>query len=112
LHVSTSIGISVYPTDGLDAESLIKNADTAMYSAKESGRNNYQFFKTEMNTRAVERQNIEADLHVAIAENQLFLKYQPKINLQTQALTGLEVLIRWQHPELGEIMPERFMPAA
>ena len=112
LHVSTSIGISVYPTDGLDAETLIKNADTAMYSAKESGRNNYQFFKVEMNTRAVERQNIEADLHAAIAENQLFLKYQPKINLQTQALTGLEVLIRWQHPELGEIMPERFMPAA
>jgi diguanylate cyclase (GGDEF)-like protein/PAS domain S-box-containing protein len=112
LHVSTSIGISVYPTDGLDAETLIKNADTAMYSAKENGRNNYQFFKPEMNTRAVERQNIEADLHIAIAQEQLFLKYQPKFNLNTQALTGLEVLIRWQHPEWGEIMPERFMPTA
>ncbi|MDO8961906.1 MAG: EAL domain-containing protein [Methylophilus sp.] len=112
LHVSTSIGISVYPTDGMDAETLIKNADTAMYSAKENGRNNYQFFKPVMNTRAVERQSLETSLRMALEKNELVLIYQPKFNLSTSALTGVEALIRWQHPEWGEVMPERFVPVA
>lgn len=112
LHVSTSIGISVYPTDGMDAETLIKNADTAMYNAKENGRNNYQFFKPVMNARAVERQSLEASLRIALEKNELALIYQPKYNLSTSALTGVEALIRWQHPEWGEVMPERFVPVA
>jgi diguanylate cyclase (GGDEF)-like protein/PAS domain S-box-containing protein len=112
LHVSTSIGISVYPADGLDAETLIKNADTAMYNAKENGRNNYQFFKPVMNARAVERQSLEASLRMALEKNELTLIYQPKFNLGTSALTGVEALIRWQHPEWGEVMPERFVPVA
>ncbi|MGZ8271313.1 MAG: EAL domain-containing protein, partial [Methylophilus sp.] len=112
LHVSTSIGISVYPTDGLDAETLIKNADTAMYIAKENGRNNYQFFMPVMNTRAVARQSLESSLRVALEKNQLFLIYQPKFNLSTSKLTGVEALIRWQHPEWGVMMPERFVSVA
>jgi diguanylate cyclase (GGDEF)-like protein/PAS domain S-box-containing protein len=109
LQVTTSIGISVFPTDGLDAETLIKNADTAMYYAKEKGRNNFQFFKNAMNTRVIERQKLEVYLSIAQEENQLHLVYQPKFNLTTLQITGVEALIRWQHPEWGEINPERFL---
>ena len=112
LHVTTSIGISVYPADGQDAETLIKNADTAMYQAKDKGRNNYQFFKPEMNTRAVERQVIEAHLRVALERREFVLHYQPKVNLTTGEITGVEALLRWMHPELGMVMPERFIQIA
>ncbi len=88
LHVTTSIGVSVYPDDGQDAETLIKNADTAMYQAKEKGRQSYQFFKPAMNVRAVERQSIEESLRRALERQELTLHYQPKINLRTGAIAG------------------------
>ncbi|MCD2450384.1 EAL domain-containing protein [Methylicorpusculum oleiharenae] len=112
LHISTSIGISVYPSDGQDAETLIKNADTAMYHAKEKGRNNYQFFKNEMNVRAVERQVIEAHLRLALERQEFVLHYQPKVNLVTGKISGSEALLRWIHPEWGEVLPDRFIPIA
>ena len=112
LHVTTSIGISVYPTDGQNAETLIKNADTAMYQAKEKGRNNYQFFKSDMNVRAVERQVIETHLRHALARHEFVLHYQPKINLASGAITGAEALLRWMHPEWGMVLPERFVGIA
>lgn len=112
LYITTSIGISIYPEDGLDAEMLIQNADTAMYHAKSNGRNNYQFFKSEMNLRAVERQVTETHLHTAIEENQFQLHYQPKFNLITHEMMGVEALIRWHHPEWGEVLPEKFIAIA
>ncbi len=112
LHVTTSIGISAYPADAQDAETLIKNADTAMYQAKEKGRNNYQFFKSGMNARAVERQIIEAHLRHALARQEFVLHYQPKINLASGMITGAEALLRWMHPERGMVLPERFVPIA
>jgi diguanylate cyclase len=112
LGVSASIGISVYPDDGLDTETLIKTADTAMYQAKEHGRNNYKFFEQEMNIRAVERQSIEESLRGALERQEFMLHYQPKINLETGAITGAEALIRWLHPERGLIPSLRFVPVA
>ena len=112
LHVTTSIGISVYPTDGEDTETLIKNADTAMYHAKEKGRDNYQFFRHEMNVRAVERHVIESHLRHALERQEFVLHYQPKVNLATGAITGAEALLRWMHPEWGMVLPERFVPIA
>ncbi|KJS00853.1 MAG: diguanylate cyclase [Desulfobulbaceae bacterium BRH_c16a] len=112
LHVTTSIGISIYPEDGLDAETLIKNADTAMYHAKEKGRNNYQFFTNAMNVRAVERQVIEAHLRQAMVRQQFVLHYQPKIDLHTGAITGSEALLRWNHSNWGEMLPDRFIAIA
>jgi diguanylate cyclase (GGDEF)-like protein/PAS domain S-box-containing protein len=112
LHITTSIGISIYPTDGTTAEELIKNADTAMYVAKENGRNNYQFFKSKMNVRAVERQTLEASLRFALEKNQFLLHYQPKVNLITRQVTGVEALLRWTHDEWGEVLPDRFIPVA
>jgi predicted signal transduction protein with EAL and GGDEF domain len=93
LHVTTSIGVSVYPEDGLDAETLIKNADTAMYQAKENGRHRYQFFEPAMNVRAVERQFIEEGLRRALERHEFSLHYQPKINLQTGAIAHVS-----EHP--------------
>ncbi|MGB6200869.1 MAG: EAL domain-containing protein [Candidatus Acidiferrales bacterium] len=112
LHITTSIGVSVYPDDGLDSETLIKNADTAMYQAKENGRQSYQFFKPAMNVRAVERQSIEEALRTALDRNELSLHYQPKINLRTGAITGAEALIRWTHPTRGPVPPGQFIPVA
>jgi diguanylate cyclase (GGDEF)-like protein/PAS domain S-box-containing protein len=109
LHTSTSIGISVFPLDGLDAAALIKSADTAMYHAKERGRNNYQFFLQDMNTRAVERQLIESNLRQALERNEFTLHYQPKVDLKTQCITGVEALLRWEHLEWGLVLPERFI---
>ncbi len=107
LHVTSSIGISVYPEDGPDAETLIKNADTAMYHAKETGRNNYQFFTKAMNVRAVERQKIETYLRRALMRQEFVLLYQPKVALATGEITGSEALLRWNHPNLGEMLPDR-----
>jgi len=112
LYVTTSIGISSYPADGTDADTLIKNADTAMYQAKEKGRNNFQFFKPEMNVRAVERQVIEANLRLAMIRNEFSLHYQPKINLESGAITGAEALLRWDHPQWGMVPPIRFIGIA
>ncbi len=112
LHVSASIGVSVYPADGPDAETLIKNADTAMYQAKENGRQGYQFFEPAMNVRAVERQSIEENLRRALERKEFVLHYQPKINLKTGAITGAEALIRWIHPTRGFISPAQFIPVA
>ena len=112
LHVTVSIGISIYPDDGRDAETLIKCADTAMYHAKDKGRNNYQFFTEDMNVRAVERQFLEGNLRRALERREFVLHYQPKINLETGAITGVEALIRWRHPERGLIPPALFVPIA
>jgi diguanylate cyclase (GGDEF)-like protein len=112
LQVSVSIGISVYPNDGRDAETLIKNADSAMYHAKENGRNNYKFFEQEMNVRAVRRQSIEASLRGALDRQELVLHYQPKINLHSNMIVGVEALIRWQHPERGLTLPRHFLSIA
>jgi diguanylate cyclase (GGDEF)-like protein len=112
LHVTISIGVSVYPDDGLDAETLIKNADTAMYQAKENGRQSYQFFEPAMNVRAVERHSIEESLRRGLERQEFALHYQPKIDLRTGAITGAEALIRWTHPTRGLIPPSRFIPVA
>src|ERR1700681_3440252 len=112
LCITASIGVSVYPDDGLDAETLIKNADTAMYQAKENGRQSYQFFKPAMNIRAVERQSIEESLRRALERHEFALHYQPKINLKTREITGAEALIRWTHPIRGPIPPGQFIPVA
>jgi diguanylate cyclase (GGDEF)-like protein len=112
LHVTASIGVSVYPDDGLDADTLIKNADTAMYQAKENGRRSFQFFKPAMNVRAVERQFIEEGLQRALERQEFVLHYQPKVNLMTGAITGAEALIRWTHPTRGPISPAQFIPVA
>jgi len=112
LHVTASIGVSIYPDDGRDAETLIKCADTAMYHAKESGRNNYQFFTPHMNARAVERHWIETGLRRALARREFVLHYQPKINLDTGMTTGAEALIRWMHPDRGLLYPTQFVPVA
>ena len=112
LHLTTSIGISVYPDDGLDAETLIKNADTAMYQAKENGRSRYEFFEPAMNVRAVERHSIEESLRRGLERQEFALHYQPKIDLRTGAITGAEALIRWTHPTRGLIPPSRFIPVA
>src|SRR5882762_4491040 len=112
LHVTTSIGVSVFPEDGRDAETLIRNADTAMYQAKENGRQSYQFFKPDMNARAVERQFIEEGLRRALERQEFALHYQPKIDLRTGRITGAEALIRWTHPTRGAVSPAEFIPAA
>jgi diguanylate cyclase (GGDEF)-like protein len=112
LYVTTCIGVSVYPDDGLDAETLIKNADTALHQAKEQGRQGFQFFKPEMNIRAVERQSIEESLRRAIERHEFALHYQPIIDLRTREITGAEALIRWTHPTRGPIPPAEFIPIA
>jgi diguanylate cyclase (GGDEF)-like protein/PAS domain S-box-containing protein len=112
LRISGSIGISVYPEDGEDAETLIKNADMAMYHAKENGRNNFQFFAAEMNLKAVERQSLEGSLRCALEREEFLLHYQPKVNLDTGEITGVEALIRWQQPGRGLVPPSQFVPIA
>jgi diguanylate cyclase (GGDEF)-like protein/PAS domain S-box-containing protein len=112
LHITTSIGISVYPDDGLDAESLIKNADIAMYQAKENGPQTYRFFKPEMNVRAVERQETEENLRLALDRHEFELHYQAKVDLRSGELAGAEALIRWRHPTRGLLSPDQFIPVA
>jgi diguanylate cyclase (GGDEF)-like protein/PAS domain S-box-containing protein len=111
--VSTpSLGIAVYPADGGDVETLLRNADAAMYHAKESGRNNYQFFTQDMNARAVERLSLERSLRRALERDELRLHFQPQYEVATGSIVGVEALIRWEHPEQGLISPGRFMPFA
>ena len=112
LHVTASIGIVTYPDDGTEAETLMKNADFAMYHAKDAGRNNYQFFVPDMNFRAVERQSLENDLRHALKRQEFVLHYQPKINLETGSIIGVEALVRWRHPQRGLVPPKQFIPVA
>lgn len=109
---STSIGISIYPTDGEDASILLKHADTAMYQAKKQGRNNYQFFIEKLNAQAQARFKLEMGIPVAFENDEFELHYQPKHNVQTGELVGAEALIRWNHPEKGYISPSLFIPIA
>ncbi|EWH10321.1 PAS/PAC sensors-containing diguanylate cyclase/phosphodiesterase [Catenovulum agarivorans DS-2] len=110
LFVTTSIGIAVYPQDGTDSQALLKNADVAMYRAKSSGRNTYMFYRQEMNAHAFERLTLESELHRAIQQQEFVLYYQPKVCLQTGLILGVEALLRWRHPELGILLPEKFIP--
>ena len=112
LHITGSIGIVTYPDDAIDAETLMKNADFAMYHAKDAGRNNYQFFKPDMNFRAVERQSLENGLRHALEREEFVLHYQPKIDLESGSIIGVEALVRWRHPERGLVSPAQFIPVA
>ena len=112
LSVTGSIGISVFPDHGTDGEALLKNADAAMYCAKEIGRNNFQFFTQDMNGRAVERMTLENTLRGALEREEFFLEYQPQVDLATGRITGAEALLRWRHPELGLVPPSKFIPIA
>ena len=109
VYVSASIGISSYPEDGADPDRLLKNADTAMYRAKESGRSNHQFYLAQMNDRAVERLQLETDLRGALERGEFLLHYQPKVNLASGAISGFEALLRWQHPQKGLVPPGDFI---
>jgi diguanylate cyclase (GGDEF)-like protein/PAS domain S-box-containing protein len=112
LHLSASLGISVFPEDGADAETLLKHADIAMYHAKQNGRNTFQFFIDDMNRRATERLFIEHSLRRALERGQLVLRYQPQINLASGRIVGAEALLRWRHPKRGLISPAEFVPIA
>ena len=112
IYVSASIGVSVFPQDGQDAETLIANADVAMYRAKDLGRNTCQFFTREMSERVLRRVDLENRLRLAISQNQLRLDYQPKVDLASGRITGCEALVRWTHPELGAVSPGQFIPVA
>ena len=112
LHIGVSIGASLYPDDGLDAETLIKNADTAMYQAKEEGRQTFRFFTPAMSERAIERQTVEEALRRALERDELILHYQPQIDVRSGAITGAEALIRWRHPSRGLLSPDAFIPVA
>jgi diguanylate cyclase (GGDEF)-like protein len=112
IHITVSIGVSMYPDDGPDAAALLKAADTAMYEAKAQGRNHYRFFKPEMNSRLVTRQRIEAGLRQALARQEFVLQYQPTVNLESGLITGAEALIRWRHPERGLLLPAEFVRIA
>lgn len=111
-YVTTSIGVSVFPNDGNEAQSLLKNADAAMYRAKELGRNNYQFYSIDLSTKAFERLNLENDLRRAIEREEFTLYYQPQIDTSSGKVIALEALMRWQRPELGLIPPLKFIPLA
>jgi diguanylate cyclase (GGDEF)-like protein/PAS domain S-box-containing protein len=112
LHISASVGITIYPDDGNDMETLLKNSDIAMYHTKESGRNNYHYFSEKMNKQAAEKQLLSTELRHAVERKQLSLVYQPVVDTLSDEMTGMEVLLRWHHPELGHISPVVFIPLA
>ncbi|HEX6099172.1 MAG TPA: EAL domain-containing protein [Thermoanaerobaculia bacterium] len=112
LFVTTSIGITVFPDDGTDAETLLKNADTAMYRAKAEGRNTFQMSTRELNRSTQERMTVENGLHVALEAGEFALLYQPQIDVETMSIVGMEALLRWRHPERGVILPEDFIGIA
>lgn len=109
---TASIGISMFPCDGVDGEGLLKSADVAMYRAKEQGRNNYQFYTPDMNAHTHELLLLEADLRKALEQRQMVLYYQPQIDLRSGSMVGIEALVRWKHPDKGIIAPEDFIPLA
>jgi diguanylate cyclase (GGDEF)-like protein/PAS domain S-box-containing protein len=112
LSISCSLGISIFPEHGADGETLIKNADAAMYCAKDYGRDNFRFFTEDMNAQVVERLTLENSLRLALDKKELFLEYQPQMDIGTGRITGLEALLRWQHPELGLVPPDKFIRIA
>lgn len=112
LRIGCSMGVSIFPEHGADSDTLIKHADSAMYSAKDIGRNNYQLFTASMNEQALERLNLENALRLAIDNRELFLMYQPQVDVVSGKIIGLEALLRWQHPKLGLVPPDRFIPVA
>src|SRR6202167_1095345 len=112
LNISCSIGISMFPEHGADCETLIKNADAAMYAAKDSGRNNFRFFTEDMNAHAAERLTLENSLRMALAKDEFFLVYQTQMDIFSGRIIGLEALLRWQHPELGLVPPDKFIRIA
>ncbi|MCK1408627.1 GAF domain-containing protein [Bradyrhizobium sp. 76] len=111
-HTTASIGIAMYPANGADVQTLTKNADMAMYLAKEDGKNGYRFFSKEVNTQSIERLSLESALRRALERNQFTLNYQPKVDMETGQITGVEALLRWTHPDLGSISPAQFIPLA
>ncbi len=112
LYVSTSIGISLYPQDGINMDTLIKNADIAMYHVKGQGKNGYQFYSNDMNKPYFKNLSMETGIHKALEQEQFSLVYQPQINLKTGDIVGVEALLRWEHPEHGNISPSEFIPFA
>ena len=112
LSIGCSVGISLFPEHGTDFETLIKNADAAMYSAKNNGRNNFRFFTEDTNAQVVERLTLENSLRLALSKKQLFLMYQPQMDIATGRIIGVEALLRWQHPTLGLVPPDKFIRIA
>jgi diguanylate cyclase (GGDEF)-like protein/PAS domain S-box-containing protein len=112
LNVTASIGISVYPADGIEVDTLLQNADSAMYEAKNCGRNGYQFYRQDLNSSAIERQSIESGLRHAIERHELELHYQPIVDVATGSITAVEALVRWHHPTLGLLLPAQFISIA
>ena len=112
LNVTCSIGVSIFPEHGMDGETLIKNADAAMYCAKEKGRNTFQFFTEDMNIQVVERLTLENSLRLALQRKELFLVYQPQMEIASGMIVGVEALLRWQHPERGLVPPDKFIRVA
>ncbi|MGY4629410.1 bifunctional diguanylate cyclase/phosphodiesterase [Bradyrhizobium sp. USDA 4486] len=111
-HTTASIGIAMYPANGSDAQTLTKNADMAMYLAKEDGKNGYRFFSKEVKTQSIERLSLESALRRALEREQFSLNYQPKVDMETGQITGVEALLRWTHPDLGSVSPAQFIPLA
>jgi len=112
IYSGTSIGISRFPEDGCDCETLLKHADAAMYQAKEEGRGTFRFYSRKLNKAIDERLIFDNSMRVALQESQFFLEYQPQVDLQSGRLLGVEALVRWNHPELGVLLPDRFIPRA
>ena len=112
LHVTSSIGVAIYPEDGLDPETLIKHADAAMYKAKDNGRNAFQLFSSEMNMVSMERLIMQNSLRTAINKDEFTLYYQLKYDHENRCIAGIEALIRWEHAELGRVSPAQFIPLA
>lgn len=112
LHITASIGCSTYPQDGADRDTLLKHADTAMYRAKSNGRNSFQLYSADMNRSSMQRLSLESRLHTALNNNELFLHYQPKLELGSNRIVGVEALLRWNDREQGVIPPDQFIPAA
>jgi diguanylate cyclase (GGDEF)-like protein len=112
LALTASVGISIYPDSAKEARSLMRNADASMYSAKEAGRNRYQFYSADLTSRATERLSLERDLRGAVERNEIFIVYQPQIELATRRVVGAEALMRWRHPRRGLVSPASFIPMA
>jgi diguanylate cyclase (GGDEF)-like protein len=112
IRVTASVGIGIYPQDGLDEQVLTKNADTAMYHAKEEGKNNFKFFSEKLNTNSLERLTLESGIRHALERNEFQLHYQAKRDISSGLITGMEALLRWQHPDLGTVAPLQFLPLA
>ncbi|MFM9913419.1 MAG: EAL domain-containing protein [Methylophilaceae bacterium] len=112
IYIGASVGISVFPGDGVDVEELIKAADIAMYKVKSEGKNNYRFYSSDLSENAVERFNMESQLRRALERNQFEVYYQPQVSLKTRRIIGAEALVRWRHPELGLVPPSKFIPVA